>query len=128
MAYKVRLALAKIVYIPPHLLILDEVTTHLDSGTVMSLIESLREFEGALMVITHDRFFMRCVVEGSSPEETSDDSTDENTTNKNSGWHSQPGAVYHMTMGHLQMLDGGMGEYEVIASQSSRKGQTLIHS
>ncbi|KAG6878920.1 hypothetical protein C0992_006612 [Termitomyces sp. T32_za158] len=52
---KVRLALAKLIYSPPHLLVLDEVTTHLDADTVLALVETLQEYQGALLVITHDR-------------------------------------------------------------------------
>ncbi len=57
----VRVALAKLLWPPPQLLILDEVTTHLDADTILSLIVALREYDGALLVVTHDRFFMRYV-------------------------------------------------------------------
>jgi ATP-binding cassette subfamily F protein 3 len=56
---KVRVALAKLLWPPPQLLILDEVTTHLDADTILSLIRALKDYEGALLVVTHDRFFMR---------------------------------------------------------------------
>ena len=56
---KVRVALAKLLWPPPQLLILDEVTTHLDADTILSLVNALREYDGALLVVTHDRFFMR---------------------------------------------------------------------
>ncbi|KAH7069620.1 P-loop containing nucleoside triphosphate hydrolase protein [Paraphoma chrysanthemicola] len=58
---KVRVALAKLLWPPPQLLILDEVTTHLDSDTIMSLVIALKDYDGALLVVTHDRFFMRYV-------------------------------------------------------------------
>jgi energy-coupling factor transporter ATP-binding protein EcfA2 len=45
-----RVALALITFHRPHVLLLDEITNHLDMGTVESLVESLREFEGALVV------------------------------------------------------------------------------
>lgn len=56
---KVRLALAKLLWPPPQLLILDEVTTHLDADTILGLVNALREYDGALLVVTHDRYFMR---------------------------------------------------------------------
>lgn len=56
---KVRVALAKLLWTPPHLLILDEVTTHLDADTIEALIYALRKYQGAILVVTHDRFFMR---------------------------------------------------------------------
>ncbi|KAE9389067.1 P-loop containing nucleoside triphosphate hydrolase protein, partial [Gymnopus androsaceus JB14] len=67
---KVRLALAMMLYPPPklgpvpHVLVLDEVTTHLDADTVIVLAEELEKFEGALIVVSHDRWFVRQVVEG----------------------------------------------------------------
>lgn len=56
---KVRVALAKLLCPPPQLLVLDEVTTHLDGESILGLIVALREYDGALVVITHDRYFMR---------------------------------------------------------------------
>jgi ATP-binding cassette subfamily F protein 3 len=61
---KVRVALAKLLWPPPHLLILDEVTTHLDADSILSLVVALREYDGALLIATHDRFFMRYVYFG----------------------------------------------------------------
>jgi ATP-binding cassette, subfamily F, member 3 len=52
---KVRLALALIVFKPPQLLLLDEVTTHVDAPTVEALARALKKFEGAIVLITHDR-------------------------------------------------------------------------
>jgi len=60
--------IAKLLWNPPHLLILDEVTTHLDTDTIDAFVFALRRYEGAILVVTHDRFFMRCVVEGESPK------------------------------------------------------------
>ena len=37
----------------------DEVTTHLDADTILGLVQALREYDGAILVVTHDRFFMR---------------------------------------------------------------------
>lgn len=58
---KVRVALAKLLWPPPQLLILDEVTTHLDADTIVGVVGALGEYEGAVLVVTHDRFFMRYV-------------------------------------------------------------------
>lgn len=58
---KVRVVLAKLLWPPPQLLILDEVTTHLDADTILGLVLALRGYDGALLVVTHDRFFMRYV-------------------------------------------------------------------
>jgi ATP-binding cassette subfamily F protein 3 len=53
---QVRLALALVVFKPPHLLLLDEVTTHIDAPTIEALASALRKFEGAVVLITHDRY------------------------------------------------------------------------
>ncbi|KAF7964936.1 hypothetical protein HWV62_1615 [Athelia sp. TMB] len=121
---KVRLALAKLIYHPPHLLVLDEVTTHLDSDTVVALIEALRNFQGALLVITHDRFFMRCVVEGdtSDLDQDSEDDGDEDADDEDSRvWRAKPGVVHRLFRAELRVLEGGMREYEAIAAKSSSK-------
>lgn len=55
---KVRVALAKLLWPPPQLLILDEVTTHLDAESILGLINALREYDGALLVVSHDRYLM----------------------------------------------------------------------
>ena len=51
---KARVALAKLIFDRPHLLIMDEPTNHLDIETVECLIEALNDFSGAFMVITHE--------------------------------------------------------------------------
>ena len=121
---QVRLALAKLIYHAPHLLVLDEVTTHLDSDTVVALIEALRDFRGALLVITHDRFFMRCVVEGDMSEldqDSEDDGDDDDDDEDSRVWRAKPGVVHRLFRAELKVLEGGMREYEAIAAKSSSK-------
>ena len=56
---KARLSLAQIAVKTPKLLILDEVTNNLDLETRMHVIEVLREYPGALLVISHDADFLK---------------------------------------------------------------------
>ncbi len=57
-----RVALAHSLIIHPDLLILDEPTNHLDAETVEWLERYLRDFKGALLLVTHDRYFLDRVV------------------------------------------------------------------
>ncbi len=54
-----RLVLARMLYDPPNFLVLDEPTNHLDLATKEMLVEALRDFEGAMLFVSHDRTFLR---------------------------------------------------------------------
>jgi ATP-binding cassette subfamily F protein 3 len=58
---KSRLILAKLLINPPNLLLLDEPTTHLDVDAVDALIRALSEYEGAIVFISHDIYFVRSI-------------------------------------------------------------------
>ncbi|MDD6827332.1 MAG: ABC-F family ATP-binding cassette domain-containing protein [Oscillospiraceae bacterium] len=55
---KTRLAIAKLLLENPNLLILDEPTNHLDFRTVMWLEDYLKDYKGALLIVSHDRYFL----------------------------------------------------------------------
>jgi len=56
---KSRLVMARMLYDPPNFLVLDEPTNHLDLATKEMLVEALREFEGTMLFVSHDRTFLR---------------------------------------------------------------------
>ena len=58
---KARLSLALIAANPPKLLILDEPTNNVDVETQTHLIEVLSEFPGAMLVISHDKYFLEAI-------------------------------------------------------------------
>ena len=60
---KGRLALAKIMYVGGNVMLLDEPTNHLDVYTREALEEALERFTGALVVVSHDRYFVDRVAE-----------------------------------------------------------------
>jgi ATP-binding cassette ChvD family protein len=53
-----RVALCKLLLEKPDLLLLDEPTNHLDAESVAWLEKTLREWQGAVLVVTHDRYFL----------------------------------------------------------------------
>lgn len=55
---KTRLAIAKLLLEEPNILILDEPTNHLDFKTIMWLEDYLKAYKGAVLVVSHDRFFL----------------------------------------------------------------------
>ena len=60
---KARLALALIVWYKPNLLLLDEPTNHLDVETREALAAALAEYEGSVLVVSHDRQLLRSTVD-----------------------------------------------------------------
>jgi ATP-binding cassette subfamily F protein 3 len=109
---QVRLALAQLIWSPPHLLVLDEVTTHLDSDSIVALAKGLNAYEGALLVVTHDRFFMRSVVEGENPfDEEEEVEWDE----------ERKGDVFLLEKGQLRLLQGGVAAYEKRALKAVKR-------
>ncbi len=59
---KSRVMLACLLALPLNLFILDEPTNHLDIGSRAALLEALRDFEGTVAIVSHDRYFLRHLV------------------------------------------------------------------
>ncbi|TRW88480.1 energy-dependent translational throttle protein EttA [Mycolicibacterium sp. 018/SC-01/001] len=60
---KRRVALCKLLLSKPDLLLLDEPTNHLDAESVLWLEQHLAEYKGAILAVTHDRYFLDNVAE-----------------------------------------------------------------
>lgn len=125
----VRVAMAEaLLPTAPHLLILDEPTTHLDADSIVALISALREFKGALIVVSHDRFFIRCVVEGQSVKQASTNEDGDQEDEEDSSSDEQDkvvGKVYRLTRtsGRMIHLERGMDEYEeIVVRQLAKNG------
>lgn len=59
---RTRLALAKLLLTRPDLLILDEPTNHLDMETLQWLEQYLKNYDGAILIVSHDRYFLDQIV------------------------------------------------------------------
>lgn len=88
---KSRLQLAKLVLARPNLLILDEPTNNLDITSIEVLEETLEEFVGTVIVISHDRYFLDKVVD----------------------------RVVELRDGSLREFDGGYTDYMAVRGESN---------
>lgn len=88
----------------PHLLILDEISTHLDFDSVNALKEALVDYDGAVILVSHDRYLVKWVVEGGDADDTDDEDVDENEAKR--------GKVYFLQKKTLRELEGGVDDFE----------------
>jgi ATPase subunit of ABC transporter with duplicated ATPase domains len=58
---KTRLVLARMLLYPPNFLVLDEPTNHLDLATKEMLLDALKDFEGTMIFVSHDRAFLKAL-------------------------------------------------------------------
>ncbi len=94
---KSRLALVKLLLDPPNLLLMDEPTTHLDMSSIDALAYALDQFQGTLIFISHDVYFIRALANH----------------------------VVHVNAGHLTHYPGGYQYYlDKTRAQSERAGLT----
>ncbi len=105
----VRLALALILWKSPQLLVLDEITTHLDFYTVTALSNALSEWNGAILLVSHDRFMIRRVVEGEKPERGEDDDAGRGEDSED---ETRRREVYLLKGGKLALQAAGVSEFE----------------
>ncbi|KAI1302277.1 ABC transporter [Xylaria venustula] len=103
----VRLEMARILSMSPHCLILDEATTHLDYETVTAMRGALRDWEGAVVIVSHDRWFVRGVVEGHVDDDRGSDVSDEEEEET-----PRRRLVYRLRAGEMSELAGGVRQFE----------------
>lgn len=103
----VRLALARLLWKNPQLLVLDEITTHLDFYTITALASALSNWNGAILVASHDRYLIRRVVEGEKDELAQEEGESEDDVEA-----LRRRTVFLLSGGALEILKSGVKEFE----------------
>ena len=91
--------------------ILDEITTHLDAPTILALVSALRGWKGAVVLITHDRWFHKVLIEGMAIEGDDESEMKE----------AKVGKTYMVDKGRVREMEGGMEEYERLIQKRMKR-------
>ncbi|KAL7899326.1 P-loop containing nucleoside triphosphate hydrolase protein [Trichoderma sp. SZMC 28014] len=114
----VRCQLARLFWKHPQCLILDEVTTHLDYETVTALREALNEWEGAVVLVSHDRWFMRGAIEGQIEDQGDDEDEDDEEEEEET---MRRRIVYRLKGGGITELKNGVEDFERVMEKRVKK-------
>lgn len=120
----VRCALARLLWQRPQCLVLDEVTTHLDYETSTALRQALRTWPGAVVLVSHDRWFMRGAIEGEVDDVAGSGSDDDGGDPDDVAGEDGPSGrklVYRLRTGMLTLLDGGVQQFEDLLEKRVKK-------
>ncbi|PHH82483.1 hypothetical protein CDD82_5819 [Ophiocordyceps australis] len=118
----VRCQLARLFWRRPHCLVLDEVSTHLDYETVTALRIAIHHWEGAVVLVSHDRWFMRGAIEASFDDQADLD-TDRDSLHSQDQEDEPPRrrVVYRLHAGKLAMLDNGVDQFERLMEKKAQR-------
>lgn len=121
--------MALVVYPAPDLLVLDEVSTHLDLDTIAALVRALRRFTGGILLVSHDRHLTKCVIEGApllEPSERASDDGEDSDSEDGEDEGRPPGTVYMVGMkGKIKVLPKGTDQYVELIEKRMRKNGLL---
>ena len=101
---------------------LDEVTTHLDFHTVIGLAAGLSTFNGAILLVSHDRYLVRSVIEGKRNIDTAEESAaDLEVAEDEDEVGARRRAVHVLKGGKLQLQENGVEQFEASLEKRVRK-------
>jgi ATPase subunit of ABC transporter with duplicated ATPase domains len=120
----VRLALCLLFLDPPHVFVLDEPSTHLDLATVSALARALQEYDGAVVLVSHDRFMIRTIIEGEpvDPDDSDDNECDDRADTDD---EHRRRIVYEVKAGKVKQLNGGIAAWEATLEKRLTKAGLL---
>jgi ATPase subunit of ABC transporter with duplicated ATPase domains len=101
----------------PHILLLDEVSTHLDFDTVRALKDALKLFDGSIIIVSHDRYLVKSVVEG---EDDDDDSESDDDEEDFSTQVHRTSTIFALRNKKLERLEDGINGYELMLKKASK--------
>jgi hypothetical protein len=101
--------------------VLDEITTHLDFHTVTALVDALSSWNGAILVVSHDRYLVRRVVEGEKDEVGSDE--EEEADDEEEELHRR--TVFLLKGGVMKVLERGVEQF---AESLEKRVEKLLNS
>ncbi|KAG0267997.1 hypothetical protein DFQ27_007755 [Actinomortierella ambigua] len=116
---KARVALAICVFGGPQVLLLDEITNHLDMATIEGLVVALKGFTGAVVLVSHDAYFVKQVCENPEESDMEDEEDDEML-------QDEEGVVFRVKDGGLKRLEGGVDEYVATVIKENKKKKNKI--
>lgn len=111
-----RISFALILFDRPHVLVLDEITNHLDIGTVEMLVNALAGYSGALITVSHDVWFLKQILEPESSEGYNSDGSDSDII-------STQNEVYTIDNGNVCRWKKGIDAYVSFVLRTMKKNK-----
>ncbi|GAA5815226.1 hypothetical protein MFLAVUS_008732 [Mucor flavus] len=115
-----RISFALILFDRPHVLVLDEITNHLDMGTVEMLVDALAAYSGALIAVSHDVWFLKQILEPESSEGYYSDESD-------SDMIPTQNEVYTIDNGNVCRWKKGIDAYVSFVLRTMKKNNNLAN-
>jgi ATPase subunit of ABC transporter with duplicated ATPase domains len=87
---------------------LDEISTHLDFDTVRALKEALKMFDGSVIIVSHDRYLVKSIIEGEEDDDSTNEEEEDDATTK----VARTSTIFALRDGRLERLEDGINGYE----------------
>jgi ATPase subunit of ABC transporter with duplicated ATPase domains len=95
---------------------LDEISTHLDFDTVRALKEALKLFDGSIIIVSHDRYLVKSIIEEEDDDDSESEDEEEEVTTKT----LRTCTMFTLSNKRLERLEDGMKEYEKTLKRTNK--------